>query len=244
MKEGAVIIEPTSGNTGIALSAIGTGKGYRVIIVMPDTMSIERRKMIAAYGAEVVLSDGKLGMKGAIAKSEELKASLGNAWIAGQFDNPSNWKAHYETTGPEIDEAMDGQVDILVAGVGTGGTITGAGRYLKEKHPSLKVIAVEPEKSPVLSNGTAGAHGIQGIGAGFVPEVLDTSMYDEVMQVSDEDALHTGAMLARHGLFVGISSGAAMHAAMEVSKRKENAGKRIVVIFPDSGDRYLSTAMF
>ena len=244
LKEGAVIIEPTSGNTGIALSAIGTGKGYRVIIVMPDTMSIERRKMIAAYGAEVVLSDGKLGMKGAIAKAEELKASLGNAWIAGQFDNPSNWKAHYETTGPEIDEAMDGQVDILVAGVGTGGTITGAGRYLKEKHPSLKVIAVEPEKSPVLSNGTAGAHGIQGIGAGFVPEVLDTSMYDEVMQVSDEDALHTGAMLARHGLFVGISSGAAMHAAMEVSKRKENAGKRIVVIFPDSGDRYLSTAMF
>ena len=244
LKEGAVIIEPTSGNTGIALSAIGTGKGYRVIIVMPDTMSIERRKMIAAYGAEVVLSDGKLGMKGAIAKAEELKASLGNAWIAGQFDNPSNWKAHYETTGPEINEAMDGQVDILVAGVGTGGTITGAGRYLKEKHPSLKVIAVEPEKSPVLSNGTAGAHGIQGIGAGFVPEVLDTSMYDEVMQVSDEDALHTGAMLARHGLFVGISSGAAMHAAMEVSKRKENAGKRIVVIFPDSGDRYLSTAMF
>ena len=244
LKEGAVIIEPTSGNTGIALSVIGTGKGYRVIIVMPDTMSIERRKMIAAYGAEVVLSDGKLGMKGAIAKAEELKASLGNAWIAGQFDNPSNWKAHYETTGPEIDEAMDGQVDILVAGVGTGGTITGAGRYLKEKHPSLKVIAVEPEKSPVLSNGTAGAHGIQGIGAGFVPEVLDTSMYDEVMQVSDEDALHTGAMLARHGLFVGISSGAAMHAAMEVSKRKENAGKRIVVIFPDSGDRYLSTAMF
>ena len=244
LKEGAVIIEPTSGNTGIALSAIGTGKGYRVIIVMPDTMSIERRKMIAAYGAEVVLSDGKLGMKGAIAKAEELKASLGNAWIAGQFDNPSNWKAHYETTGPEIDEAMDGQVDILVAGVGTGGTITGAGRYLKEKHPSLKVIAVEPEKSPVLSNGTAGAHGIQGIGAGFVPEVLDTSMYDEVMLVSDEDALHTGAMLARHGLFVGISSGAAMHAAMEVSKRKENAGKRIVVIFPDSGDRYLSTAMF
>lgn len=244
LKEGAVIIEPTSGNTGIALSAIGTGKGYRVIIVMPDTMSIERRKMIAAYGAEVVLSDGKLGMKGAIAKAEELKASLGNAWIAGQFDNLSNWKAHYETTGPEIDEAMDGQVDILVAGVGTGGTITGAGRYLKEKHPSLKVIAVEPEKSPVLSNGTAGAHGIQGIGAGFVPEVLDTSMYDEVMQVSDEDALHTGAMLARHGLFVGISSGAAMHAAMEVSKRKENAGKRIVVIFPDSGDRYLSTAMF
>ena len=243
LKEGAVIIEPTSGNTGIALSAIGTGKGYRVIIVMPDTMSIERRKMIAAYGAEVVLSDGKLGMKGAIAKAEELKASLGNAWIAGQFDNPSNWKAHYETTGPEIDEAMDGQVDILVAGVGTGGTITGAGRYLKEKHPSLKVIAVEPEKSPVLSNGTAGAHGIQGIGAGFVPEVLDTSMYDEVMQVSDEDALHTGAMLARHGLFVGISSGAAMHAAMEVSKRKENAGKRIVVIFPESGDRYLSTAM-
>lgn len=244
LKESAVIIEPTSGNTGIALSAIGTGKGYRVIIVMPDTMSIERRKMIAAYGAEVVLSDGKLGMKGAIAKAEELKASLGNAWIAGQFDNPSNWKAHYETTGPEINEAMDGQVDILVAGVGTGGTITGAGRYLKEKHPSLKVIAVEPEKSPVLSNGTAGAHGIQGIGAGFVPEVLDTSMYDEVMQVSDEDALHTGAMLARHGLFVGISSGAAMHAAMEVSKRKENAGKRIVVIFPDSGDRYLSTAMF
>lgn len=244
LKEGTVIIEPTSGNTGIALSAIGTSKGYRVIIVMPDTMSIERRKMIAAYGAEVVLSDGKLGMKGAIAKAEELKASLGNVWIAGQFENPSNWKAHYETTGPEIAEALDGQVDILVAGAGTGGTITGIGRFLKDKNPGVQVIAVEPSNSPVLSNGTSGAHAIQGIGAGFVPSVLDTSVYDEVVQVKDEDALRTGAMLARHGLFAGISSGAAMHAAMEVAKRKENAGKHIVVIFPDSGDRYLSTQMF
>lgn len=244
LKEGTVIIEPTSGNTGIALSAIGTSKGYRVIIVMPDTMSIERRKMIAAYGAEVVLSDGKLGMKGAIAKAEELKASLGNVWIAGQFENPSNWKAHYETTGPEIAEALDGQVDILVAGAGTGGTITGIGRFLKDKNPGVQVIAVEPSNSPVLSNGTSGAHAIQGIGAGFVPSVLDTSVYDEVVQVKDEDALRTGAMLARHGLFAGISSGAAMRAAMEVAKRKENAGKHIVVIFPDSGDRYLSTQMF
>lgn len=244
LKEGTVIIEPTSGNTGIALSAIGSSRGYKVIIVMPDTMSVERRKMIAAYGAEVVLSEGKLGMKGAIGKAEELKASLGNAWIAGQFENGSNWKAHYETTGPEIEEALEGRVDILVAGVGTGGTITGIGKYLKEKHPSVHVVAVEPEKSPVLSDGVAGPHGIQGIGAGFVPDVLDTSIYDEVVTVKDEDALHTGAMLARHGLFVGISSGAAMYAAMEVSKRKENVGKHIVVIFPDSGDRYLSTAMF
>lgn len=244
LKEGTVIIEPTSGNTGIALSAIGNSKGYRVMIVMPDTMSVERRKMISAYGAEVVLSDGKQGMKGAIAKAEELKNSIGNAWIAGQFDNPANWMAHYETTGPEIEEALDGKVDILVAGVGTGGTITGAGKYLKEKHPDLTVIAAEPEKSPVLSGGTAGAHGIQGIGAGFVPKVLDESVYDEVMTVSDEDALHTGAMLARHGLFVGISSGAAMHAAIQAAQRKENEGKHIVVVFPDSGDRYLSTAMF
>lgn len=244
LKEGTVIIEPTSGNTGIALSAIGNSKGYRVMIVMPDTMSVERRKMISAYGAEVVLSDGKQGMKGAIAKAEELKNSIGNAWIAGQFDNPANWMAHYETTGPEIEEALQGRVDILVAGVGTGGTITGAGKYLKEKNHALTVIAAEPEKSPVLSHGTAGPHGIQGIGAGFVPKVLDESVYDEVMTVSDEDALHTGAMLARHGLFVGISSGAAMHAAIQAAQRKENEGKHIVVVFPDSGDRYLSTAMF
>lgn len=244
LKEGTVIIEPTSGNTGIALSAIGNSKGYRVMIVMPDTMSVERRKMISAYGAEVVLSDGKQGMKGAIAKAEELKNSIGNAWIAGQFDNPANWMAHYETTGPEIEEALQGRVDILVAGVGTGGTITGAGKYLKEKNHTLTIIAAEPEKSPVLSHGTAGPHGIQGIGAGFVPKVLDESVYDEVMTVSDEDALHTGAMLARHGLFVGISSGAAMHAAIQAAQRKENEGKHIVVVFPDSGDRYLSTAMF
>lgn len=244
LKEGTVIIEPTSGNTGIALSAIGSSRGYKVIIVMPDTMSVERRKMIAAYGAEVVLSEGKLGMKGAIAKAEELQASIGNAWIAGQFENGSNWKAHYETTGPEIDEALDGKVDIVVAGVGTGGTITGIGKYLKEKQPSVHIVAVEPEKSPVLSNGVSGPHGIQGIGAGFIPDVLDTSVYDEVVTVKDEDALHTGAMLAKNGLFVGISSGAAMYAAMGAAKRKENVGKNIVVIFPDSGDRYLSTAMF
>lgn len=245
LKPGSAIIEPTSGNTGIGLAAVGTAKGYRVIIVMPDSFSVERRKLIRQYGGEIVLSDGKKGMPGAIAKAEELAAQLPGSFIAGQFENPSNWKAHYETTGPEIWADTDGDVDIFVAGVGTGGTITGAGRYLKEKDPEIRVVAVEPDSSPVLSGGNAGAHKIQGIGAGFIPKVLDTSVYDEVIRVRNEDAIAAGALIGRtEGVLVGISSGAAAWAAIELAKKEENAGKTIVVLLPDSGDRYLSTELF
>ena len=245
LKKGSVIIEPTSGNTGIGLAAVGTSLGYEVIIVMPETFSIERRKLIRAYGARIVLSDGSKGMKGAIEKANELAAQYEGAFIPSQFDNPANAKAHYETTGPEIWNDLDGKVDIFVSAVGTGGTITGTGSYLKEKNKDIKVIAVEPAASPVLSGGKAGPHKIQGIGAGFVPKVLDTSVYDEVVTVSNEDALKTGAMFGKtEGLLVGISSGAALWAAIEEGKKEENAGKNIVVILPDSGDRYLSTELF
>jgi cysteine synthase A len=245
LKEGSVIIEPTSGNTGIGLASVGTAKGYRVIIVMPETFSIERRKLIKAYGAEIVLSEGAKGMKGAIAKAEELAKEIPNAFIPAQFDNPANWKAHYETTGPEIWNDSDGEVDILVAGVGTGGTITGTGRYLKERKAEVKVVAVEPDSSPVLSGGQAGPHKIQGIGAGFIPSVLDTTVYDEIIRVANEDAIATGALFGKkEGLLVGISAGAALWAGIELAKKEENAGKTIVVILPDSGDRYLSTALF
>ena len=245
LKEGSVIIEPTSGNTGIGLSAVGTARGYRVIIVMPDSFSKERIKLIRQYGAEIVLSEGKKGMPGAIAKAEELAAALPGAWIAGQFENPSNWKAHYETTGPEVWNDTDGNVDFFVAGVGTGGTITGTGKYLKEKNPEIKVIAVEPDSSPVLSGGKAGPHKIQGIGGGFVPEVLDTSVYNEVVRVTNEDAIETGAAIGKkEGVLVGISSGAAAWTAIELAKKEENTGKTIVVLLPDSGDRYLSTELF
>ena len=241
----AVIIEPTSGNTGIGLALVATAKGYRTIIVMPDTMSEERRKMIAAYGAELVLTDGSLGMAGAIAKADELAKELPGGFVAGQFVNPVNPKAHFETTGPEIYADTDGEVDILVATVGTGGTITGTGEYLKSVKPEVKVVAVEPASSAVLSGGPAGAHAIQGIGAGFIPEILDTNVYDEIITVSNEDAYAGGRMIGRkEGVLVGISSGAALQAAIEVAKRDENAGKTIVVILPDSGDRYLSTEMF
>ena len=245
LKEGSVIIEPTSGNTGIGLASVATAKGYRMIVVMPETMSVERRKLIAAYGAELVLTDGAKGMNGAIEKAEALQKEIPGSIVAGQFVNPENPKIHYETTGPEIYDDTDGNVDIFVAGVGTGGTITGTGKYLKEKIPSIKVVAVEPASSPVLSKGTAGAHGIQGIGAGFVPEILDTTVYDEVITVENEEAFQMGKMFGKkEGILVGISAGAALFAAVKLAKKEENKGKTIVVILPDSGDRYLSTPMF
>ncbi len=245
LKPGAVIIEPTSGNTGIGLAAVATAKGYETIIVMPDTMSVERRKIIAAYGAKLVLTEGAKGMSGAIEKAEELLKEIPGSIIAGQFVNPENPKAHYETTGPEIYEDTDGNVDIFVAGIGTGGTITGTGRYLKEKNPNTKVVAVEPASSPLLSKGESGPHGIQGIGANFVPEILDTSVYDEIIVVTNEDSFDGAKLMGRkEGVLVGISSGAALWAAIELAKREENVGKNIVVILPDSGDRYYSTAIF
>ncbi len=241
----SVIIEPTSGNTGIGLAAVAAARGYRIIIVMPETMSVERRQLMKAYGAELVLSEGAKGMKGAIAKAEELAKEIPGAFIAGQFVNPANPKAHFETTGPEIFEDTDGEVDVFVAGVGTGGTVTGVGKYLKSKKADVKVVAVEPASSPVLSKGTPGAHKIQGIGAGFVPEVLDTKVYDEIIPVADEDAFAMGKKIGhKEGVLVGISSGAAVHAAVELAKRPENEGKTIVVLLPDTGDRYLSTALF
>ena len=245
LKPGSVIIEPTSGNTGIGLASVAAARGYRIIIVMPETMSVERRQLMKAYGAELVLTEGAKGMKGAIAKVEELSHEIPNSFVPGQFVNAANPKAHFETTGPEIYEDTDGKVDIFVAGVGTGGTITGVGQYLKSKLPNVKVVAVEPATSAVLSTGVAGAHKIQGIGAGFVPEVLDTKVYDEIIPVSNEDAFATGRMIGRsEGVLVGISSGAAVWAAIQLAKRPENAGKNIVVLLPDTGDRYLSTPMF
>ena len=245
LKEGSVIIEPTSGNTGIGLASVAAARGYRIIIVMPDTMSVERRQLMKAYGAELVLSEGAKGMKGAIAKADELAKEIPNSFIPGQFVNPANPKAHFETTGPEIYEDTDGEVDIFVAGVGTGGTITGVGQYLKSKKPEVKVVAVEPRSSAVLSTGVAGAHKIQGIGAGFVPDVLDTKIYDEIIPVENDDAFAAGREIGRsEGVLVGISSGAAVWAAVELARRPENEGKTIVALLPDTGDRYLSTPLF
>jgi len=245
LRPGSVIIEPTSGNTGIGLASVGASRGYRVIIVMPETMSKERRMLMKAYGAELVLTEGAKGMTGAIEKAEELAASIPGSFIPGQFVNPVNSDAHYKTTGPEIWADTDGSVDIFVAGVGTGGTITGVGRYLKEQKPSVRVVAVEPATSPVLSGGKAGPHGLQGIGAGFVPAVLDTGIYDEIITVQNEEAYEAGRMLGRaEGVLAGISSGAALHAAFRLAKRAENAGKTIVVLLPDTGDRYLSTPLY
>ena len=245
LKPDSVIIEPTSGNTGIGLASVAAARGYRIIIVMPETMSVERRQLMKAYGAELVLTEGAKGMKGAIARADELAREIPNAFVTGQVVNPANPKAHFETTGPEIWEDTDGRVDYFVAGVGTGGTITGTGRFLKSKNPDVKVVAVEPASSAVLSTGVAGAHKIQGIGAGFVPEVLDTKIYDEIIPVSNDDAFATGKEVGKNeGVLVGISSGAALWAAMELAKRPENEGKTIVVLLPDTGDRYLSTPLF
>jgi len=245
LQSGATIIEPTSGNTGIGIAAVGTAKGYKVVIVMPDTMSVERRQMIKAYGAELVLSEGSKGMKGAIAKAEELQKEISGSIIAGQFINPANPEVHRKTTGPEIYRDTDGEVDIFVAGVGTGGTITGVGEYLKSQKPEVKIVAVEPASSPVLSSGAAGPHKIQGIGAGFVPEILNTEIYDEIITIENEDAFATGKLMGiKEGVLVGISSGAALSAAIQLAKRPENAGKKIVVLLPDGGDRYLSTPLF
>ena len=245
LKPGSVIVEPTSGNTGIGLASVAAARGYRIIIVMPETMSVERRQLMKAYGAELVLTEGAKGMKGAIARADELAKEIPNAFIPGQFVNPANPKAHRETTGPEIWEDTDGKVDVFVAGVGTGGTVSGVGQYLKSKNPNVKVVAVEPASSPVLSKGVAGAHKIQGIGAGFVPDTLDTTVYDEIIAVENEDAFESGREIGRkEGVLVGISSGAALWAAKELAKRPENKGKTIVALLPDTGDRYLSTALF